>query len=108
MGLGRGYGGSVIKDCWLGGTWRKKSHWLDGELFMEGGHSGPEFLKGATVWPYGRTQFFTDCARFLFYLFKVIKKKCIYGFWPILFTQNLQTEKLDAQFSLLLESFSGP
>jgi hypothetical protein len=53
----------------------------------------PEFLKGATVRPYGRAEFFRDCARFgfldakmhnlpLFYLFGVIFQTFLLVFGP--------------------------
>ena len=73
-----------------------------------------EFLKDATMRPYGRAKNFRDCARFwllnakkhnlpLFYLFWVIFQFFCW-FLPILFAQNFRTEILVAQKKLLLES----
>ena len=42
-----------------------------------------EFLKGATVRPYGRAKFFRDCARFGFLNAKMHNLPLFYLFWVI-------------------------
>ena len=47
-----------------------------------------EFLKGATVQPYGRAKFFRDCARFGFLNAKMHNRPLFNLFW-VIFQKNL-------------------
>ena len=67
-------------------------------LMMDANGGDSEFLKGATVRPYGRAIFFRDCAKFVFLNAKLHNLSlCLGVFCLILFAQNFPTNILVAQ-----------